>query len=91
MQVEKAIGMNRKLAIKVKAFGVTKDILGGKENVIEMEGTTVADLKTLLKQQYPQLNGLRSLFVAVNHQYVEDTHILSERDEIALIPPVSGG
>jgi sulfur-carrier protein len=76
---------------KVKAFGITKDILGGRETVIEMEGTAVHDLRKYLNDRYPELKGLRSLFIAVNSNYAEDHIQLQETDEIALIPPVSGG
>ncbi|SKC42892.1 MoaD/ThiS family protein [Ohtaekwangia koreensis] len=76
---------------RVKAFGVTKDILGGKETVVEASGKTVADLRSALTEKYPKLVGLRSLFIAVNNSYADDTALLQESDEIALIPPVSGG
>ena len=83
--------MQRKLRIKVKAFGITKDILGGREHVVDLQGTTVQDLKRQLQEQYPAMMALRSLFVAVNQTYAEDQQLLNENDEIALIPPVSGG
>lgn len=77
---------------KVRAFGITKDILGGKEAVIKVEkGTTVSALRHELNTRYPQLLGLRSLYIAVNNEYADDDKILSSTDEIALIPPVSGG
>lgn len=76
---------------KVKAFGVTKDILGGKETVVEVQGQTVADLRNHLFMKHPPLQGLRSLLIAVNNAYAENDQIISENDEIALIPPVSGG
>lgn len=76
---------------KVKAFGITKDILGGREMTVEVEGQTVADLRATLQQKYPRLAGLRSLMVAVNEMYADDITRLQETDEIALIPPVSGG
>lgn len=76
---------------KVKAFGVTKDILGGKEMVVEVAGQTVADLRKKLLTDYPKLEGLRSLLIAVNNTYADQTDMLQESDEIALIPPVSGG
>ena len=75
----------------IKAFGITKDILGGKETVIELKGDTVEDLKKELYGRYPQLSGLRSLYIAVNNDYADDKKQLSSNDEIALIPPVSGG
>jgi sulfur-carrier protein len=76
---------------KVKAFGITKEILGGKEIAVDMAGLTVHDLRRHLVSTYPKLEGLRSLMIAVNKNYAEDTDSLRETDEIALIPPVSGG
>lgn len=75
----------------IKAFGITKEILGGKEMVVEVNGTTVAELRHYLNEKYPQLIGLRSLFIAVNNSYAQEDTNLNETDEIALIPPVSGG
>ncbi|HYC85176.1 MAG TPA: MoaD/ThiS family protein [Chryseosolibacter sp.] len=76
---------------KVKAFGITKDIVGGKETVVELEGQTVAALRNELQKKYPGLVELRSLLIAVNNAYADDLSAISEHDEIALIPPVSGG
>jgi sulfur-carrier protein len=76
---------------KVKAFGITKDIVGGREYVVDMQGKTVRDLRNELESRHPQLRELRSLFIAVNNNYAEDDTDLTESDEIALIPPVSGG
>jgi molybdopterin synthase sulfur carrier subunit len=80
--------MNR---YKVKAFGITKDLLGGREAFIETTGTTVGDLRSALGEKYPELSDLRSLYIAVNNDYADDTVLLKDSDEIALIPPVSGG
>ena len=79
------------MKLKIKAFGVTKDYLGGKEAVIEIKGQTVADLRAELNERYPQLLGLRSLYIAVNRDYADENRVLEITDEIALIPPVSGG
>ena len=75
----------------IKAFGVTKDILGGKVVPFEMTGKTVGELRAELNGRYPKLVGLKSLYIAVNNNYAEETKALTETDEIALIPPVSGG
>ncbi len=76
---------------RIKAFGITKDLLGGRETFIEIKGQTVADLRAALNERYPQLLGLRSLFIAVNNDYADENILLHPNDEIALIPPVSGG
>lgn len=75
----------------VKAFGIAKDIVGGKEIVIEQPLQTVAMLRAALVSKYPQLAGLKSLMIAINNSYAEDADPVSSSDEIALIPPVSGG
>ena len=83
--------MEIKNRYKVKAFGITKELLGGSEAIIETKGDTVGHLRTALAEKYPQLSDLRSLYIAVNTDYADDDVILSDSDEIALIPPVSGG
>lgn len=75
----------------IKAFGITKDIIGRKETELVLEGDTVASLREALKKRYPPLVEIRSLMVAVNKSYAADDLQIGESDEIALIPPVSGG
>jgi molybdopterin synthase sulfur carrier subunit len=75
----------------IKAFGITKEILGTREAVVEFEGGTVGSLREALKKRYPSLLEIRSLMIAVNSNYAEDNLPIGESDEIALIPPVSGG
>ena len=75
----------------IKAFGVTKDIVGGRETVLDLQGHTVGSLRNELVERYPSLRGIRSLMIAVNNSYAEDDLPIGESDEIALIPPVSGG
>ena len=56
------------------------------------DGATVSDLWAVLCTQHPGLGELTaSISVAVNREYVDRDHHLSDNDEVALIPPVSGG
>lgn len=73
------------------AFGIAKDIFGGSSANVDINGNTTADLKNALEATYPRLKQLASYMVAVNNEYAEDDTQLAERDEIAIIPPVSGG
>jgi molybdopterin converting factor subunit 1 len=76
----------------IKAFGITREMVGGRVLEVEVpDGHTVALLKDDLVKQYPAFSALRSLYIAVNQQYGEMDYVLKEGDEIALIPPVSGG
>jgi len=77
---------------KIKAFGISREIIGN--NVLELEvpeGSTIGELKQELFQKYPLFADLKSLYVAVNNEYAPEEVLLKEGDEIALIPPVSGG
>ena len=77
--------------IKVKAFGVCKDILGGREVAFEFDGELVEDLRKALTHKFPDVEKLNSLLIAVNEVYAENDLVLKESDSVALIPPVSGG
>ena len=77
---------------KVSLFGITKDIVG--DSVIEVEMGQLSDVQAVLdklKEIFPKLKEIKSLMVAVNSEYAEGDLLLTEQDEIALIPPVSGG
>jgi len=80
------------MKIKILAFGIAKDIFGSTSVNLELANdSTVYNLKYMLEQQYPRLKQLASYMVAVNNEYALPGDSLHERDEIAIIPPVSGG
>lgn len=79
--------------VKVLAFGIAKDIVGGTSAEINMPSgkTSVAALKTALMEKYPAFSDLKSLAIAVNEEYANDQTLIQATDEVVLIPPVSGG
>ncbi|MBC6610430.1 MoaD/ThiS family protein [Hymenobacter sp. BT507] len=80
------------MKLTIALFGITREIVG--RPTLELttpDGHSVQNLLAELRQQYPALGKLSSLAVAVNNDYATDDTALHERDEIALIPPVSGG
>ncbi|HVW97609.1 MAG TPA: MoaD/ThiS family protein [Mucilaginibacter sp.] len=80
------------MEIKILAFGIAKDIMGSSSVDLEMTNdATVYNLRYILEQQYPALKQLASYMIAVNNEYALPGDNLHERDEIAIIPPVSGG
>ena len=80
------------MKIKVLAFGIAKDIFGGPAVTVELANdSTVYNLQFTLEQQFPRLKQLRSYLLAVNNEYALPGDGIHERDEIAVIPPVSGG
>lgn len=85
-------GSDIQMQIKVRCFGITKDICGGALVYITTpKNSTVAELLAELYTTYPDLKTLVSLRVAVNEDYAEAGNKVHPTDEIALIPPVSGG
>jgi len=80
------------MKVNILAFGIVKDIFS--KSIIEVDVTdtaTVAILKTQLEEKYPRLKQLSSYMVAVNNEYAWQEQLIDTRDEIAIIPPVSGG
>lgn len=81
--------------MKILLFGVTRDIAGKAELELPHDKAVsfvkVEDLKTFLMEEYPELKKLSSLAIAVNNEYAADEKGIGHGDEIALIPPVSGG
>jgi molybdopterin synthase sulfur carrier subunit len=79
--------------MEILLFGITRDIAGKAKLSIPAgeQPQTVGDLKAWLGQQYPAMQQLSSLAVAVDNEYADDSLPLDSNNEIALIPPVSGG
>lgn len=79
-------------SVSVLLFGITRDLTGQSSVSVPLaEGANVGDILSQLHQHYPELAGIRSLLVAVNGEYAEPEQVLAHHDEVALIPPVSGG
>ena len=79
--------------MKIISFGITKDITGSMFIDFDAgaEKLTIAELKENLFKKFPELKKLKSLSFALNNAYATNDTIVCDRDEIALIPPVSGG
>ncbi|MEM6843315.1 MAG: molybdopterin converting factor subunit 1 [Bacteroidota bacterium] len=80
------------MKLNILLFGITRDIIGQQKLRYDLpEGATVPYLVKHLKESYPKLHDLDSVMIAVNNEYGQQGQVLHEDDEIALIPPVSGG
>jgi molybdopterin synthase sulfur carrier subunit len=80
------------MIVNVLAFGIAKDIFGASGISIELtENSDVKALKILLEKRYSRLAAIKSYMIAVNNEYATDDKLITVADEIAIIPPVSGG
>ena len=81
------------MRVKVLFFGVLKDIVGKAEEWLEVPaGSTVGSLFAGYSQRYETLEGKRpSILFARNQEFATAETILCDNDEVAFLPPVSGG
>jgi molybdopterin synthase catalytic subunit len=81
------------MQVTVKLFGSIREAAGAKElAVVVPEGSTVADLRLLLARDHPSLEEMADrLRISVNYEIVSGDGALAEGDEVAFLPPVSGG
>jgi molybdopterin converting factor subunit 1 len=84
------------MRVRLLYFGILKDSLGTAGDEVEVSsGVTVGGLLRILEGQTSKeiMDGdiWRRLAVAVNREYSAPDVVLREGDEVALLPPVSGG
>ena len=81
------------MRVKVLFFGLTHDLTGLREEQVELgEGENLQALRRFYEKRFPRLEELSgSLLFAVNEQVTDPMSILHEGDEVAFMPPVSGG
>lgn len=80
------------MQLSVRLFASIREALGTNSLSIDLpDGATVATLTHEIQARYPALRVIPETRVSVNYEYVDSDHRLKEGDELALIPPVSGG
>jgi MoaE-MoaD fusion protein len=81
------------MRVRILFFGMLKDLAGKSSDSLELpDGALVRDVLEYCVSQEPRLKeALASLAVAVNQQYAGPQTELKSDDEVALLPPVSGG
>ena len=81
------------MMIRVLFFGLTRDLTGfGEERVDFPEGGRLDDLWRRYASRFPRLGEISgSLIAAVNQEIADRSRPLKDGDEVAFLPPVSGG
>jgi len=79
--------------VTVRLFARLRDIAGTAELARELApGATIGDLWRQLASEFPELAVYeRSISSAVNADYARMDHVVGDGDEVAFLPPVSGG
>jgi MoaE-MoaD fusion protein len=81
------------MRVQVLFFGVLKDLVGRASDSLELaEGATVADVVDHYQSRIPKIRELMpTVALSVNQHYAGPGLVLGNNDEVALLPPVSGG
>ncbi len=81
------------MKVRVFFFGLTHDVIGLRQEQVELtEGESLDGLWGRYERRFPRFREMAgSLLAAVNQQVVERSCALHEGDEVAFMPPVSGG
>ena len=81
------------MKVKILFFGQLRDYVGRSEDAMELaEGSSVETLWNRYASEYPKLRAMASsIAMARNQQFVTAAEPLADGDEVAFMPPVSGG
>lgn len=81
------------VTIRTHYFAMMRELLGsGGETLVLPAGATAKDAFAVLVERHPRLAGMeRAVMLMVNETYVRGSRVLQDGDELAFIPPVSGG
>ena len=80
------------MKVSVRFFALYRERAGTSQTEVELpDGATPEELLIRLRSEYASLPTSDSMLIAVNSEYASPEAPLHDGDEVALIPPVSGG
>lgn len=81
------------IRVNVLFFAIVRERLGERSQELEIpKGSSISDLWVTLNATHPGMDALKPhIRTAVNMDFADDSYVLQDGDEVALIPPVAGG
>lgn len=94
LRIKSVSSGTKTLRVKVLYFAQLRELLGGKciEELTLEDKTSAGELVSIITKKYSVTNSLKkSISISINCQIVGRDTLLKDGDEVALLPPVSGG
>jgi molybdopterin converting factor subunit 1 len=83
---------DQQISVKIKLFAMCRELIGKDQITLKLKNQmTVGDIRKKILKLCPVLSGRTQFVVAVNYVIVDEITPISEKDEVAILPPVSGG
>lgn len=81
------------MKVKIKFFAYLRDLTNCETTEITIDqDATVNELKSIISERFPKLREhVKTVSFAIDNEYVSKAKKLKDGDEVALIPPISGG
>src|ERR1700681_4246323 len=81
------------IAVRARLFARLREQAGTDDENVELPaGSTVSDVYETLRRAHPALEANRNVVrAALNQEFADWDAVVADRDEVAFIPPVSGG
>jgi molybdopterin converting factor subunit 1 len=80
------------MKITLLAFGIAKEIVGHSLQEMELdENITQSNFRIIINAKHPALGALSTYAIAINKTYAQPDDVIKHGDEVAILPPVSGG
>ena len=83
-----------KIRVTVLYFAFIHEITRKKEEIMELStNTSIKELISIILTRYPNIKNIKNIKISVNYRIVNSNSnsILKNDDEVALLPPISGG
>ena len=80
------------ILVDIKLFASCRELIGKDKITLKLKNQmTVGDLRKKILELYPVLLGKIQFVIALNYEIVDEITPISPKDEVAILPPVSGG
>jgi molybdopterin synthase catalytic subunit len=86
--------MMSKIRVTILYFAYIQETTRRKEEIMELStNTSIKELVSIILTRYPNIKNIKNIKISVNYRVVNSNSnsILKNNDEVALLPPISGG